>query len=236
MTTPTWFAELYRTAESHRLSPQILRHLAENRERIVHTVDFLDAHGLRGKHLCEIGPGGVGVACRQRLGAIVDGYDCSDWSRPLCDAFGIPWNHLDLHQPGLRVDHQYDAVLLCEVIEHIARWPAEVLAELHSVLKPGGLLLVTTQNLHRLSQRVRMCLGRPLFAPYTRESLVMAHLREYTPEELEFLFERAGFARPQSRLLAFSDATKPRLVQAGHNLTCRLFPGLSSFIYCWATK
>lgn len=80
---------------------------------------------------------------------------------------------------------------MCEVIEHLARWPADVLRDIRAALKPGGLLLVTTQNLHRLSQRLRMLSGRRLFAHYVRENLVMAHLREYTPEELVYLCSNA---------------------------------------------
>src|SRR5687767_2328159 len=123
----TWFAELYRSAQDRGLPNELLRHLLDNRDRITATVQFLEDCGLRGKRICEIGPGGVGVASRWHLGARVDGYDCSDWSRPLCDAFEIPWRSLDLHAPQIDLAAEYDAVLMCEVIEHVARWPADVL-------------------------------------------------------------------------------------------------------------
>lgn len=52
----------------------------------------------------------------------------------------------DLFYDGGRIptgDAQFDAVLCSQVLEHVFA-PAEFLAELHRVLRPGGVLLLTT--------------------------------------------------------------------------------------------
>ena len=71
-----------------------------------------------------------------------------------------PFHHLS--------DNSYDVVLSFQVIEHIDE-DRLFLKEIHRVLKPGGVLLLTTPNR-------RMSLTRN---PW--------HVREYTPDELQRL-------------------------------------------------
>jgi len=231
-----WYDRLNQAVRLASPSAEILDYLDRSRDRIIHTTNFLREFGLTGKRVCEIGPGGIGLACAQELRAKVDAYDCCEWFKPLYDQFSIPWNYIDLNQTADTVKGPYAAILLCEVIEHIARWPADVFSELNRSLEVGGILLVTTQNLHRLSNRVRMFTGKRLFAHFVPEELIMAHLREYTPEELVFLFHRAGFPKVGWKLVSFPDARKSRLIQMGYNYMCRVLPRLSNIIFCWAVK
>jgi len=230
-----WFDKLKKSVQLTSSSPYVIQHLDENRERIIYTVELLRQLGLTGGRVCEIGFGGVGLACAQELRAKVDAYDCSEWFRPICEQFSIPWNYIDLNQPVVLSRSPYDAILLCEVIEHLCRWPAEVLADLGNSLKRGGVMFVTTPNLHRFSNRMRMLAGKRLFANFVPEDLLMAHLREYTPEELVFLFQRAGFSKVKWRLLAF-DIGKPKWIETSYKIVCRAFPRLSNFIFCWGFK
>lgn len=65
----------------------------------------------------------------------------------------------------------FDAVVAFQVIEHVED-DAGFVAEAHRVLRPGGVLLVTTPNrAHRVPP------GEPLWNPF--------HVREYLPDELE---------------------------------------------------
>jgi SAM-dependent methyltransferase len=78
-------------------------------------------------------------------------------------------------------DECVDAVISVEVVEHVPN-PAVYLAEARRVLRPGGLLVLTTPNQLR---------GSP-----TPGSLWPEHLREYRPAELERLL-RASFESVQ---------------------------------------
>ncbi len=57
-------------------------------------------------------------------------------------------------------DNSIDLVLAMDVIEHVLD-PEEFLQPLHRVLKPGGILLITTPNLSWWWNRVRLMLGKP---------------------------------------------------------------------------
>lgn len=95
---------------------------------------------------------------------------------------------------------------------------------------------MTTQNLHRTSNRLRMIAGKRLFANFVPEELIMAHVREYTPEELDFLLRRAGFTDIRSWLTPIPGVRHSRLAQAGYEFLCKLQPRQSNFIFCWATN
>ncbi len=65
-------------------------------------------------------------------------------------------------------DNQFDTIITFQVIEHIKK-DDEFIKEIHRVLKPGGVALMTTPN-------IKMTLSRN---PW--------HIREYTAEQLETL-------------------------------------------------
>ncbi len=90
----------------------------------------------------------------------------------------------------------FHKVLYCDVIEHL---PVEMVkgqvAELHRVLRPGGVLVLSTPNLARLWNRLRFLSGRPVNPPIEvrRVGETFDHIREYLWEELCPIFEGAGF-------------------------------------------
>lgn len=105
----------------------------------------------------------------------------------------VPW---DLHVPlegksiGVR---QHDVVFFLEVIEHVCRWPVELLSDVASLVSPGGYLIVTTVNLLRLSNRYRVLRGRsPFINPFVRTPEGRNHVREYSMDELRDYVSRAG--------------------------------------------
>lgn len=93
-------------------------------------------------------------------------------------------------------NESFDAVLCCEMLEHFHSDPMAVIAEINRVLKPSGLLLLTTPNLascHAVEYALRgespYVYGKfePGGAPTDR------HNREYTAGEVERLAQAAGF-------------------------------------------
>ncbi|MGE0826600.1 MAG: class I SAM-dependent methyltransferase [Candidatus Binatia bacterium] len=66
---------------------------------------------------------------------------------------GIPVDYgVDLRNPLPYDDAQFDVVLLVEVIEHLENHPI-ALNQLARILKPGGVLILTTPNIMRLNSR-----------------------------------------------------------------------------------
>ncbi len=82
---------------------------------------------------------------------------------------GFPVDAVDLTQPLPYDDERFDGVLFSEGIEHLDAQVA-ALAEMTRVLKPGGVLIVTTPNVLHLEGR----LGQLLSAhPYRNRTMVV---------------------------------------------------------------
>jgi len=57
----------------------------------------------------------------------------------------VQWLEADLHRPLERADSSFDAILAAEVIGYL-KDAAAIFHEFHRLLRPGGILLVTTPN------------------------------------------------------------------------------------------
>lgn len=104
----------------------------------------------------------------------------------------------DLRQPLEFADSSVDLVVAMEVLEHLADLPGgyndsfassgvkALLDECCRVLKPGGILFITTPNAASVVHLHKLLLGSaPWFYP--------KHVREYTAGELVELVQGAGF-------------------------------------------
>ncbi len=235
-TSAGWFAEIAQLVAAANAPEAIRQYLYRSSERLLYTAGLLKSLGITGKKACELGPGGIGLVCSRQFGAQLDAYDfVEEFFKPVYEQQAIPWYTLDMNCSSRLRSDDYDFIIFCEVFEHLARWPVETLSELRQCLKKGGTLLLTTQNLHRLSQRIRMLLGRPLFAPFVREELCMGHLREYAAAEIGFLMSRAGFTQIHYQYLVFPDLRSPQPFQMAYRGLCRLSPRLANYIFIWAT-
>ena len=90
----------------------------------------------------------------------------------------------------------FDVATCCEVLEHLGRDPMHMLFELNRVLKPGGLLVLTTPNVCSTRSLRAVIHGyHPfLWAQFRRNGISDRHSREYTPREVRVLLETAGFS------------------------------------------
>jgi len=90
-----------------------------------------------------------------------------DYTTELLRLPGIKVDVADLnHEPLPYADATFDLVTCTEVIEHLEHYRF-TLREIYRVLKPGGILVVTTPNILNLKSRVRfLCYGfYNLFGP-----------------------------------------------------------------------
>lgn len=81
----------------------------------------------------------------------------------------------------------FDLIFAGEVIEHVVDTDL-FLKEVNRVLKPGGILLLTTPNLSSLENRIRLLFGRyPLFIDYciTDDNHVRAYTHRAIREQLQ---------------------------------------------------
>ena len=92
-----------------------------------------------------------------------------------------------------------DAVLFCELFEHLHLNPFHTLKEIFRVLRPGGLLVLTTPNLRRVETLSRLWHGWGTQPPVSRafhellpSLLYHRHNREYTADELAYYLALQG--------------------------------------------
>jgi SAM-dependent methyltransferase len=133
--------------------------------------------------------------------------------RLLTDRLGLAVQRCDVErQPLPFEDSAFDLVLLCETLEHLRVDPQFALSEVNRVLRPGGLLLLTTPNLYSAQNILRFVLGRGFgdaVAEFSKLRTLghMGHVREYTRREVRRFAAEAGFTIRTHR---FHDYSRPR--------------------------
>jgi SAM-dependent methyltransferase len=119
-------------------------------------------------------------------------------------SLGIQTRWADLDAPLPFEPESFDAAVAGEVLEHI-RDPARLIADVLTVLRPGGRLVGSVPNAYRLKSRLRFLVGREpeedathlhLFSPRTVRELLAGF------EARQFDFVTGRFVRLSPRLFA----------------------------------
>ncbi|HEY3834423.1 MAG TPA: methyltransferase domain-containing protein [Acidimicrobiia bacterium] len=133
----------------------------------------------------------------------------------------------------------YDAVLCCEVLEHLLVAPQHLLAWLAAHLTARGVLVVQTPNAAALDRRVKLLMGRQPYDALDPDRSGARHVRECTYAELRAFASAAGLDVVQATRHAYFDyrfsagtgGTARRLRHSAQNALDRgLPPGLRSGI------
>ena len=119
---------------------------------------------------------------------------------------------------GTKLNDQFDLVVLLEVIEHIPLPGHVVIERIKPLLKPGGVLFLTTPNLFRLRNLVRMALGVEFLDRFTlpQPGQGLGHQLEYSADHLQWQINRAGMEvvmLEHDNLGARGHSTKARLAR-----------------------
>lgn len=106
----------------------------------------------------------------------------------------IPFHCVNVEKDSLPYPRDdFRLVLCCEILEHLILNPFHMLAEVHRVLEPHGILVLTTPNVMRARNILKLVRGENVYDPYFSESVYARHTREYTPHEVGELLEKRGF-------------------------------------------
>lgn len=90
-------------------------------------------------------------------------------------------------------DNHFELVIFAEIIEHLLNDPCKVLREIKRVLKPNGVLILTTPNVARLENVARFISGANIYDPYSGYGPYGRHNREYNRHELDQLLRFEGY-------------------------------------------
>ncbi|TWU28175.1 class I SAM-dependent methyltransferase [Bythopirellula polymerisocia] len=185
------------TDGDQRLSNYIRVHAG----RHLHTLETLCKRGaLQGKVL-DLGAAPFFLSeCLTRMGVDTTAadYDPTQWK--FRDQLSCPIVSLDCDGKRFDLpDSEFDVIIMTEVFEHLRQDLIFTAQEILRVLRPGGILYLTTPNLfslRKLSKIARKGYINNLHAEYRnlKELGYMGHVREYTPREIEMFFEACGYS------------------------------------------
>lgn len=186
------------------------------RRRYVWLAQQITSRVTQGAKIADVGasPGHVSLMLA-RLGYSVSAFDFdinSDmWETPGDSAnFGqrLRDNNVEAFDWNLEVDDPrsvppisqegaFDAVVFTEVLEHIYRYPFASVRKVARLLKPGGLIFVTTPNRGYLVFRIKSLFGMAIDTSLEmlRDHMPphMRHVWQYTLSEVESLLRQEGF-------------------------------------------
>lgn len=90
-------------------------------------------------------------------------------------------------------DKTVDLVIFTEVIEHFQGSPQFVFLEIKRILKPGGMLVITTPNRDNLPDRIFRFFRKKTVQSNDGLLVQQLHHHEYCMEELVLLLQKFGF-------------------------------------------
>jgi SAM-dependent methyltransferase len=167
-----------------------------DRERYWRSLNFLcQLEIATPASLLEIGGGQLALLFKKLFNDDCSVADISErYSAPI-QKEGIPFFKYNLMDPPSSAHEGiFDVIVLLEVIEHIPV-PAHVIFErIKCFLKPTGILFLTTPNLFRIRNFIRMFLGIEFLAHFQlpEPEQGLGHQLEYSAHHLRWQLERAG--------------------------------------------
>ena len=108
--------------------------------------------------------------------------------------YDIDFKHFNVEKDEFPYkEKSFDMVIFCEIIEHLTVDPVHTLVQINRLLKEGGYVIITTPNVLRYENVVKLIMGRNIHDHYSGYGAYGRHNREYTPRELRLLVESVGF-------------------------------------------
>lgn len=148
----------------------------------------------RGERLLDVGCGDGGFISRVKdKFDKVYGLDISPVSVELCRKMGVEATQINLNQQAIPYpDDFFDTVASLEVIEHVFD-PLFFLKEIYRVLKPGGVLIISTPNIRKIQRIFSIIMGHFPRTSYDPVGFDGGHLHYFTSKDLSQLILECGF-------------------------------------------
>lgn len=167
--------------------------------------------------ILEIGGGQLALLCKKLFGDDCTVADISQkYISPLRNS-DIELKTFNLMSPEAgTIGEEFDVVILLEVIEHIPLPAYIVMERIKPLLKTSGIVFLTTRNLFRIRNLIRMVLGVEFLDRFMipQAGQALGHQLEYSANHLQWQLERAGM----EILMLRQDS----LGRTGHSVKARL--------------
>lgn len=214
---------------------------SNHRRRIAFDIDYVQHYTQKHHAILEFGAVPLLLtAALHQLGYPIQGVDIApERFQTAIDALNLNVAKCDIEIESLPFpDNAFDCILFNEIFEHLRINLIFTLQEVFRVIRPGGLLMLSTPNLRSLNGILNFILRDQAFSCipdiYTQYEKLqtlghMGHVREYTTTEVCQLLEKIGF-RIQSALY------RGQYPQRYQRAITRLIPGLRPIVTIIATK
>ena len=137
-------------------------------------------------------------------------------------------------------DAAFDALICCEMLEHLPFNTVRLIREMRRVVKPGGFAFLTVPNQASAKRRLQLLMGRPIRENVS--SWVAApldsnwHWREWVASEFQELLQACGFNHIELGFRHFTPPAHPNPVRrALVNLMYSTKPDLMDDIHVFAS-
>lgn len=190
-----------------KLSPNDNPYLATHKKRMGRTLSvLLDESPTKGK-LLEIGTSSVvPLALKELVPNLVVHVTEYDLSKPEKGKTTLTLGEYTRTCPVYRVniettplpaeDETFDYILCSEVIEHMEQDPMFMMSEINRVMKPGGVLVLTTPNILSSHAITKMLRGEDpyFYMQYRKAGTLDRHNYEYSINTVSKVLKASGFS------------------------------------------
>ena len=160
------------------------------------TMEFLSQLDLpQHANIVEVGGGQIALLCKDLFGDHVTIWDVNDKYFNSLNADNVETAQYDLlHDSAPPVRDTFDLLVLCEVVEHLPVPLYEILRRIAVSLRPGGQILITTPNIYRLRNVLRLLVGKDIFCNWElpEKGRFLGHVTEFSLRRLEWQIKKAG--------------------------------------------
>lgn len=190
-----------------------------SRERYWKTLKLAVDYGINKKsRIIEFGGGQIAVLLRKLYSIEAVVADISSNFRSSIDEAGVSFciGNIMNDPPIEHETAKFDVVFLLEVIEHIPVPPYMAFRNIKKILTKNGAVFLTTPNLFRLRNIIRMALGKDIFDRFRmpEPGFGLGHQMEYSGAHMKWQLEEAGYS--------VSLLKHDQLGQVGHSFRARL--------------
>lgn len=197
--------------DQHDQSRPPSRYLLDHRHEYIRTVQDMVAHfgGKKNVRILEIGAFfGLVCICLAKLGYKMTAVDIPEYmSLPEQKArfakYNVQISEVRLENFLLPFNSEsFDAIIMCEVLEHLNFNPLPLIKEINRICAVGGLFYLALPNQTRLGNRISLIRGRSIqisvddfFQQLDPSFPVIAngHWREYTMQDIRQMLSPLGF-------------------------------------------
>jgi len=130
--------------------------------------------------------------------------------------------------------NSFDVATMFEALEHFNFNPVPIIKEIHRVMRPRGIFVLTTPNLFRLGNKIRILFNK--HEDISIEHPVVGHWREYSGKEISKLMELGGFKKYKITYFNYYIPRNNKIVKLLKKIMTFIFPSLSGDILVIAEK